>query len=105
MLIRVETRILERTEDMVLQGLEPGLVFIWGIKYIRHENIDYYESLNKNKTLIYLYDGSVLVVKEHVDVFHERLQELIKKEPPEQEEIEDEIILNVSDKEDDEEEI
>lgn len=90
MLIRVVARGLETTEDLILQGLDPTDVYIWKVKYIRIDDIEEFEELDKKKTVIYFYspDRPPMIVKEHPDEFYSRYKEALKELRKKEEDLE-----------------
>lgn len=102
MLIRVIGRIKETTEDNILQSIEPKEeVYVWKVKYIRSEDVDDFEELEKKKTVIYFYSKPPLVIKEHPDSFFERWKEAVKED---QRKAEEDITLEIEEGDGEEEE-
>lgn len=82
MLIRVIARVREVTEDNLLLNQEPqDEVYAWKVRYIRSEDIEDFEELEKKKTVIYFINGKPpVIIREHPDAFFERWKEAYKED-------------------------
>lgn len=82
MLVRVIARVREITEDNILQNQDPqDEVYVWKIKYIRSEDIEDFEEIEKKKTVIYFFNGRLpVIIREHPDSFFERWKEAYKED-------------------------
>lgn len=94
MLIRVIARVREMTEDHVLQNQEPpDEVYTWKVKYVRSEDIEDFEEIEKKKTVIFFYSHRApMIIRETPDDFFVRWKEAYKEDnKKEEEELEIEI--------------
>lgn len=98
MFIRVIARVQDVNEDLILQNIEPPADFVWAVKYIRYDTIECFQSLDKNKTILFIYEGTPIIIKENTDKFFSRLEELIKKEIEKTDEAE--LTISIEDDED-----
>ena len=101
MFIRVIARVLELNEDFILQNIEPTPTFIWATKYIKSDGIDYFEALGDKKTVLFMYEGSPIIIKENIDLFYERLAE-VQKQDNRKDDLEDEISVILEEEDEDE---
>jgi hypothetical protein len=106
MFIRIIARVLETNEDLLLQDIEPAdISFVWSVKYARVLEISNFYSLEKGKKTVVVYeDGTIDVIREDVDKFAVRLEEVrIKLDDDREKEIEiegEEVELDDEEEED-----
>ena len=98
MFIRLIARVQEINEDLILQNIEPPhMEFVWAVKYIRYDTVEYFQALDKSKTILFPYEGPPIIIKENIDKFYERWIEEMKKADAKDEVIETELTLEEDD--------